>query len=383
MNIEIKTLVDELNKQFEGYNKLLGEGKQEIDELREVVTKQGETITKLKTMPGAGLPVKRVDMIKQALEQNKIADLKKGESRTFEIKAITGASMVAGDDLVALPFREVEIDKAARNMPFVQNLIPWGSTSSSTIDWLEQTTKTDSSATRAENDVIAEGNLGYTEKSVKVKGLAEMIKVTEESLRDYSFLASEINTELMNDLNLLLSDQLLSGTGLTTNIEGLLEKAQAFAAGDFANAVHNANYLDVIRAAVNQIVVAGKGKFSPNYCLVHPTDLAKMNMTKDTTGQYVLPGWTTDNGIRISGVQIVANTGMTSGDYLIGDFTRAKGFVRDSLEIKTGWEGDDFKYNRVTVRATMRVALRVKAQDELAFVTGDFETDLATIEAGA
>lgn len=369
----IEAFAEKLNAKFAEYSGM-----------KEALTKQGETITKMKMFASATQSnAPAIDLIKQALEANKVNALKQGEKLTFEVKAITGSVMTAGANQIALPYREGEIDKPIRNIPFLQDLIPSGQTTSKTIDWLEMDVKTDASATRDENDEIGEGALEYIEKSVTLKNVGELIKVTEEALSDYNFLASEINTELRDDINLLLSNELLTGTGLTTHIEGLTVKASAFAAGDFADTVVSPNQLDVLRVAVSQIVTAGKGRFTPNYAIVNPTDLTKMNLVKSTTGEYILPAWVTDSGLRIAGVQIIPNTAMTAGDYLVGDFSKAKVFYKDGLQIQLGWEGTDFKYNRVTVRGTLRAALRVKSNDEAAFVFGDFATDIIALTSGA
>ena len=291
--------------------------------------------------------------------------------------------MTAGDNQVALPFRQPEIDRQLVNQPFIQALIPTATTGSNTIDWIENDVKTDSSASRAEDDVIPEGSLEYVERSVKLKNYAEYIKVSNEALSDYSFLSSEISSELMNDLNLLLSNQILSGTGLTTNMQGLLTIAKAFDAGNFENLVADANFLDVLRVAGNQIMSAGKGRFTPNFAIVNPEDLTKMHLTKDTTGQYVLPGWQADNGLRLAGIRIIANTAMTADTYLVGDFNRCKLFLKNGIDVQIGLEGSDFKYNRVSIRATLRAALMVKTFDQFAFVTGTFSGDRASLLEGA
>jgi HK97 family phage major capsid protein len=375
---EFKTteeLIDAINNKFAEYNGLM-----------ETVKTQGETLTKLKTIGySVGGKRTRKELIEKSLMENKIRDLKQGQEVQFEVKDVanvSSASMVAGLNEVALPFRETEIDKAPRNMPFIQELIQWGAVNGNTVDWLEQTTKTDASDMRAEDAVIAQGELAYTERSTKVKNLGELIKVTEESLSDYPFLSGEINDELGADLNLLLSNQLLSGDGEGNNLEGFTEKAAAFAPGNFENKVNDASYIDVIRVAIAQIVDAGKGKFIPNYAILNNDDFTKLQLTKDSTGQYLIPAWMTDSGLNISGVRVVTNPAMEADKYLVGDFTKAKGFYKGGLNIKLGWEGTDFKYNRVTVRGTMRVALRVKTQDEPAFVYGNFENDRGVLITG-
>ena len=66
---------------------------------------------------------------------------------------------------------------------------------------------------------------------------------------------------------------------------------------------------------------------------------------------------------------------------MVGDFRRAKGFLRDALAIRI-WDQNeaDVLYNRSTITANMRLAFRIKTTDKKAFVTGDFATDKALLE---
>ena len=297
-------------------------------------------------------------------------------------KAISNSSMTAGLNEVNLPFREIGIDKAQVRPLLVSQIIQWGTTNSPTVDWVERTTKTNNADTRAEAAAMGEGALAYTERYVKVKIVSELMKVTKEALKDTSFLASEINSELLSDVSLALDDQILSGDNTGNNMKGITEYAQAFAAGTFAATVDQPNEFDVLRVAYNQIFVAGKGKFMPNYILLHPTDATKMDLTKDpTTGNYIIPPFYSSDGMRVNGVPVIVNTGITAGTYLIGDFMRAKGFIRDGLEIKV-WDQDEdnAQKNLATITCNVRAAFRIKNQDAYAFVNGTFATDIAALQ---
>ena len=325
-------------------------------------------------------PVSQFGSIYKALQDDKYkAMIVKGKgSYDYQFKVISNASMVAGDDLVNLPFREMGIDKSEVRPLLISQIIQWGTTASKTVDWIERTTKTDAAAARAEGASMAEGDLGYTEVSTAAKIVSELMKVTQEALKDTAFLASEINTELISDVMLELDDQLLSGDGTSNTLIGIETVAKAFAAGTLANTVYRANNFDVIRAASNQIFVAGKGKYVPNFVLMHPTDVTGMDMLKDPdTGMYILPPFKSADGTVIAGVRVIQNTGITLGDYLIGDFNRAKGYLRDPLEIKI-WDQNstDAEKNQATITGNMRVALRIRNQEKFAFVTGTFADDI-------
>jgi len=293
-------------------------------------------------------------------------------------------SFVAGDAPVVLPFRDAGVDKAPKRALLVSDIIQWGTTTSNMVDWIERTGKTAGAAMRAEDAIMGQGDLEYTEVSTKVKIASQFMKVTNESLKDVDFLASEINTELLEDLRILVDDQLLAGDGQTVNLLGIVPQATEFTPGKFATgqpyAVTEPNNMDVLRVAVNQIWIAGKGKFIPNYILMHPTDVASMDVLKIADGRYIEVPYYNPDGPSVVTIPIVQNVGIDEGTYLVGDFMRAKAFMRDALTIRIyDQNADDPIYNRSTVTANIRLAFRIKNQDKPAFVTGTFATDKAAI----
>lgn len=301
---------------------------------------------------------------------------------TLNLNAILQpTNFVDGDAPVVLPFRETGVDKTVYAPTLVSDIIQWGTASSNMVDWIERTDKTDVAEMRAEGAIMKEGNLEYTEVSTKVKILSEFMKVTNESLKDVDFIASEINSELLDDLKNLLEAQLLTGTGVGLNLLGIIPQATASSMTAFAGTVDEANNADVLRVALNQIFVAGHGRYQPTYVLMHPTDVTTLDLLKITDGRYIDVPFYDGETLKVARVPIIQSTRVTLGDYLVGDFRRAKGFIRDPLAIRI-WDQneDDVLYNRSTITGNMRLAFRIKNTDKKAFVTGDFATDKAALE---
>jgi len=290
-------------------------------------------------------------------------------------------NFVSGDAPVVLPFREAGVSKDPVRPLLVSSIIQWGVTSSPMVDWIERTAKTDGSEQRAEDAKMGKGDLTYTEKSVKVKITSEYMKVTNEALKDVAFLNSEINSELLSDVRLKVDDQLLNGTGAGQNHKGINTIAGALVPGAFATAITLPNEADVLRVAINQIFVDGKGKFFPNYILMHPTDVTKLDLLKIADGRYIEVPFYNGDKMSVARVPIIQNVGIGVGKYLVGDFNRAKAFLRDALTIRIYDQNeDDPLFNRSTVTANIRLAFRVKAPDVKAFVKGDFATDITALK---
>ena len=114
-----------------------------------------------------------------------------------------------------------------------------------------------------------------------VRKVTAFIKVSKEMLDDVDLIESEINQELSEEIKLVIDAQVLSGDGTGQNLTGILENATAFAAGTFAtgqaNEVSTPNNADALRVAINQVMI---NQFQPNYILMHPSDVAAMDLAK-------------------------------------------------------------------------------------------------------
>lgn len=314
---------------------------------------------------------------------------KNGIDYSFETKdAILNAGVIldptsfgqVGIAPVVLPMRETGVGKVPARALHVTDLITWGTTNSSSVDWIEVSGKTNGSAMRAEGGKYGQGDVSYHEISTKVKIASEYMKVTNESLKDASFLASEINSELLSDLQLLIDTQLLSGDGTGNNLKGIDQYATVWAAGSFAGIVNEPNEADVLRVAINQILVAGNGKYFPNAILMNPTDVTKLDLLKITDGRYIEVPYYDGETQTVIRVPIVQNVGITAGLFKVADFTKAKAFLRDPLTIRVFDQNeDDALYNRSTITGNIRLAFRIKNTDTGAFVAGAFSTAKAAL----
>ena len=199
-------------------------------------------------------------------------------------------------------------------------------------------------------------------------------------MKDVEFLGSEINSELLTDLKLLVDTQLLSGDGVGANLKGILPQATDWAAGNFAGTITKANPADVLRIGINQILVAGEMAWWPTGILMHPEDVTKLDLEKIADGRYIdIPYYDCERQTVIR-VPIYMNTGITRDEFLIGDFSKAKAFVRDDLAIRVYDQNeDDAIRNRATVTGNIRLAFRIKNQEKPAFVKGDFTSAIAAL----
>jgi HK97 family phage major capsid protein len=326
------------------------------------------------------------DQVKTLLTDNKdkLKAMKDGDSKTnirMTMKAV-GNMTIAGNITGQIPQAEREdgITRVVRRNPFMVELVNVGTITSNLLEWVQQANPEGDAAMTAEGALKAKIDFDLVLASAPVRKVTAFIKVSKEMLDDVPLIESEINQELTEVMNLKIDVQILSGDGTGQNIIGIQANAVAFAPGSFATGSANEiilpNNADALRVAVNQIDIA---LFQANYILMHPTDLAAMDTSKTTEGQYVLPPFSTNANTIVKGIPIVANTGITEGEYLVGDFTKAGVRFREGLVFDIGYENDDFTKNFVTILAEARMVQRVKSNHYPAFVKGNFATDKAAI----
>jgi HK97 family phage major capsid protein len=187
----------------------------------------------------------------------------------------------------------------------------------------------------AEGAIKAKVDFDLVLASAKVKKITAFIKISKEMLDDVDLIEAEINQELSEVINLKIDVQLLKGDDLGENLAGIEANATAFAAGAFSLLVVQPNKADVLRVAYNQIEVA---QFQPNYIILHPSDVAAMELEKGTDGHYIMKPFSAIDGTSIKGVPVITNTGVTAGDFLVGDFTKSAVRFKEGLTFDMGYE---------------------------------------------
>ena len=312
--------------------------------------------------------------------KEKLVAMKNGDSKTnirMTMKAV-GNMTLAGSTTGQLPQaeREAGITRIVTRNPFILELVNTGSITSNLWEWVQQANPEGAPAMTEEGAAKAQIDFELVLASAAVRKVTAYIKVSKEMLDDIPLMQSEINQELSERINLTIDTQLLSGDGTGQNLTGILANATAFAAGSFAGTVPSANNSDVLRVAINQINV---NLFQPSHIVMHPSDVTALDLQKGTDGHYVLPPYSTGANTIIKGISVVANTGVTEGDYLVGDFQKAGVRFREGLSFDIGYENDDFTKNFVTILAEARLVQRVKSNHYGAFVKGVFATDRAAI----
>jgi len=300
----------------------------------------------------------------------------------IEIKApatMTEAANLSGSYVIQ-PNVEVGFNNIVRESFVLRLLSNTASIISNLITWVEQTAFQGSAANTAEGAASSQVSWSYVAASAKVEDITDYIKVTEDLLDDLPGLQAEISGNLIHQLSLKEDSQLLAGTGVTPQINGLTKYAKTLSNAALQNKVDLANNWDVIGAAIAQIYANGKGRFIPNAVIVNPIDFYIMTSAKATTGEYVMPIYSMPDGYVIAGVKLLQSVTIPQGSYLVGDLSRFNIRDRQTITIQMGWENDDFSKRLVTVRGVKRLGSFVKANDTEAFVYHTFAAGKTFLE---
>lgn len=279
---------------------------------------------------------------------------------------------------VGLTNWDSEFARVQRRQPFMRELVRVLTTDNMYIAWAEQANPDPGVAGNvAEGAAKPQTDFDIVERSAKVEKIAVYFKVSKEALADIKFLQSEINTELRELVELRLDEQILKGDGTSPNIVGILDVAPTFAAiSTLALQIPTPNRFDVIMAAVAQIAAAN---FMADTVVLNPADYYAMQLVKDGEGRYLLPPFSTADGMMVAGLRVVANNGVTAGTFLVGDMKKDNLAIREEFNIQIGYVNDDFTKNLVTILAEMRAVNYIKTNHLNAFVQGTFSTAITAL----
>ena len=358
---------------------------EQFKQLNATLKVQGLAIKNATNMSKGDVSLTNLSTIEKGLEDNKEALKKMSEGdkkESVSFKAVGNmliSSNVSGGN-VPVEQRIAGVNNIASRRVRLLDIVSRGTASSNVISWVYQANKEGAAGGTAEGALKNQIDFDLVVTSESVKKRTAFIKVSTEMIGDIDFMRSEINNELMRELLKDVESQVYSGGGTGNNLTGIKTVATAFAAGTFALDVDNANEVDVLTVAANQIAIAEQD--APTHILMHPSDVTALKMVKvsSTDKRYVERLAMVAGNMSLDGIPILETTLVTAGTYLIGAFDMATVYDKGALSIEIGRDADDFTKNLVTVLAEWRGLCVVKNNDRTAFVTGVFATDKAALE---
>lgn len=268
---------------------------------------------------------------------------------------------------VVEPHRLLGVDVAPKQRLFIRDLIAPGKTQSPAIFWVQQTGFTNKAAVVPENTTKPYSEIEFATKITPVTTIAHMFKASKQILDDFSQLQSLVDAEMRYGLKFVEEQEILFGDGSGAHLHGIIPQASKYKS-EFS--VEKQNGIDDLRLAMLQSQLA---RFPASGHVLHFIDWAKIELTKDSLGRYILANPASLTGPTLWGLPVVATeTAAFKGKFLTGAFNAgAQLFDREETNVVISTENaDDFEKNMISIRCEERLALAVKRPE--AFVYGDF-----------
>lgn len=350
--------IEEVNKYAEAIEQQLKDGKQLTPEERKSfdavlgseLEKNWTEITKFqKKRTGASLKMEIGDLLTKAPGVMTISGNVVNGQYAFN-------TPIPG--IVTLPNRRVHM----------RDIVRLGTMSKSTVSFIRETGGEGNLAPWAVGTGTTdkpELDRDFEEITVTAEYIAGWLRISRKMLDDMDAVRSYLQMRLM-EMYLKVEDaQILNGTGVSPQLEGILTVAQA------AEVTTGAN-IERLIWAISQLE---SDDYYANGIVLHPAAYYSIATNKATgSGEYDLPGIVVIQGgqLYVAGVPVYKTTAIARDTYIVGDWTLgAQLFIREQPTVEFfDQDRDNVIKNLVTVRIEGRVALAIYQPD--AFVTGTF-----------
>lgn len=288
------------------------------------------------------------------------------------VKAVYGSSDGGGGALIQAQHLAEVIDIPQRPASIL-DFINQSSTNSDAVEYAVLASRSNNAAPTAEFTNLnfglkPESDYTFTLQTTNVRTIATWIAASRRVLQDAPQLQNYIDNDLTQMLRIALENQAISGNGAGENFTGILNTSGILTRtqGSGSRSSGSDTVADTIRRGITDVMLQF---YTPNVVLLNPTDAETIELTKDTTGQYVqVIDPATGRIWRVAHVETAALTAKTG---VVGDLKMAATlWDRSQLEIRVGEPNDFFLRNAVAILAELRAAfavVRPSAVEKLTF----------------
>lgn len=299
-------------------------------------------------------------------------NVRQGQNVGIEVKAITSLTTDANGsagDMVRTERVQSPMQMLPDRQLTIRNLIAPGQTSSSSVEYVQETGFTNNAGMVAEGTLKPESTLKLDLKNAPVRKIAHWFLASAEILADAPGLRSMIDNRLRYGLAFVEDVQLLKGDGTGQNLAGIKPQATDYAVPSGLTGYATPSMIDKLRIAQLQVALA---LYPADGQVLHPIDWAVIEMMKDGEGRYLIGNPQGTLAPTLWGLPVVPSMAQTVGEFTVGAWRMgAQLFDREQSGVLVSTEdGDNFRRNMVTILAEERLALAVYRPE--AFVDGAF-----------
>lgn len=385
---ELETILKSLDKVGAKIDEIDADGKASVAAVKQEMKKLGEEQVKFArelaalqqaSADGAAESDNRVKSIGEKFTES--ANYKAFSANTRDVRGarhivstksdsptVSTVSPAISRNTIAAPYQLAGIWGAPEQQLIVENLIPHIPVSSSAVEYLKHTGFTNNAGVVAEGDAKAESTFEFDLATANVVTIAHWTKITEQLAADAPAVTAYINAKMMYGLQLKVDNQIISGTGTSTQLGGFLKSGNHT---DYSSAVTiptGANLMDFALLIKTKLDTLG---YPPKVLLLNPADWAGLALLKDTQKRYLLGGPAGVTTKSLWGLPVETTASVPSGKYVMADFALGSTiYDRQEVALEIDREGNDFRKNLLTIRVERRLGLGV--EDAAAIAGGDW-----------
>jgi HK97 family phage major capsid protein len=271
---------------------------------------------------------------------------------------ITGVSSTSGGAFVIAEESGI-FDALGRRPVTLRDIISVRTTMSDLVEFVRQTSRenlaapvAEATATGGSSGVKPEGGFAFERVQAPVKTIAEWVAATKRSLSDAGQLRGIIDDELRADLEDELNDQILNGSGVGENFEGIDTVTGT------QDQAWSTNILTTTRKA--RTLVRTVGRATPTAYVLNPTDWETIDLLQDNEARYYYGGPSELGMPRLWGLPVVEEEAQPVGFGWVGDFKKAVLWDREQATMSvTDSHSDFFVRNLVAILGELRAAFGV------------------------
>ena len=312
----------------------------------------------------------------------------KGEP--FQIKMAAG-DMAHGsniDDYSAIPFLGVPVRTPVKDVVVAQPMLLELITSvplNGTNAVIEQYLANDdgSPAYIAEATAKPKVDFDIKQKTFQTEEISAHVVVSDKMLRVVTYMMTQINIVLVRRIKVVMDLALYNGDGVSPNIAGLTTLGSAF---DGTKTGLKGKLGTIVAEDRNEIMTAVrtqmvKQSFAPKYWLLNPTDVALLELQKDTNDRPLLTNFADTLMQAFKRIPILENNNVPEGEFALIDNTWLLNYVLSDLVIEVGYYNDLWVKNQTAVKAFAEHVLVLNPNYSQAVIYGDFASAVGELNA--